>query len=155
MHIRSARIANEEASMSGECTPVNPSSSSQSTQRSHRTLLTLSQVIDNLVQSARQQRTQLRREVSIDLLRRAILRPTSTPLPAISVIVAEGSLSEPQSTFADTVESLSQSAIRMGSSSVSNTTSLNRSAAAGSPNQPRTSSATTAVTAPTRRTDMR
>jgi len=59
MHIRSARIANEEASMSGERTPANPSSSSQSTQRDHRTPLSLTQAIDNLVRCARQQRAQL------------------------------------------------------------------------------------------------
>jgi len=110
MHIRSARIASEEINMSSGRTPINPSPSSfQSTQHDHRTLLTLSQAIDNLVRSARQQRAQLRQEVSIDSLQRAILHPTSTPLPAISVIVAEGSLVEPQSTFVDTVKSLSQS----------------------------------------------
>ena len=112
MHIRSARIANKEVNMSGECTPANPSSSSsQSTQHDPSIELPLNQAIDNLVRSVRWQRDQLRREVSIDSLRRAILRPISTPLPAISVIVTEGSLSEPQSTFVDTVESLSQSAI--------------------------------------------
>src|SRR6266850_8262233 len=57
MHIRSARIASEEINMSSGCTPIDPSpSSSQSTQCDHRTLLTLSQAIDNLVRSARQQR---------------------------------------------------------------------------------------------------
>src|SRR6267142_1710382 len=68
-HIRSARIGNEEINMSGGHTPANPSSpSSQSTQRDHSALLTLTQVIDNLVQRARQLRAQLRQEVSIDLL---------------------------------------------------------------------------------------
>src|SRR5882672_9920837 len=156
MLIRSARIANEEASMSDERTPANPPSpSSTSTQRTRETPLTLSQAVNQLVDSARRQRAQLRREVSIDSLRRAILRPTSTPLPAISVIVAEGSPPEPQSTFADAVESLSRSTILTGSSSALNTTSPNRSIAAGSTSQPRTSSATSAATVPTRRTDTR
>src|SRR6267142_1935317 len=124
MHIKSARIADEGVNMSSERMPPNPSLPSSSTPRDSRPSLTLSQAINNLVQSARQQRTQLQREVSIDSLWRAILRPTSTPLPAISVIVAEGSLPEPQSTFADAAKSLSQSMTQTGSSLASNTTSL-------------------------------
>src|SRR5882672_7872473 len=156
MHIRSAKIANEEVNMSGGHTPPNPTSpSSSSAWHTRETPLTLSQAINQLVDSARRQRAQLRREVSIDLLRRAILRPTSTPLPAISVIVAEGSLPEPQSTFADAVESLSRSTTLTGSSSALNTTSPNRSAAAESTSQTRISSATSAATVPTRRTDTR
>src|SRR6267142_917647 len=156
MHIRSARIVNEEINMSGGCTPANPSpSSSQSTQCDHRVPLTLSQAIDNLIQSARQQQDQLRQEVSIDSLWRAILCPMSTPLPAISVIVAEGSLVEPQSTFADTVESLSQSMTQTGSSLASNTISLGRSIAAENTNQPWIPSASSVASASTRRTNMR
>src|SRR6267142_2586145 len=156
MHIRSARIAKEEANMSGEHTPPNPTSPSSSSSRHTReTPLTLSQAINQLFDSARRQRAQLRREVSIDSLWRAILRPTSTPLPAISVIVVEGSLPEPQSTFADAVESLSRSTTLTGSSSALNTTSPNRPTDAGSTNQPRISSVTTAATVPTRRTDTR
>jgi len=156
MHIRSARIVNEGPNMSSGHTPTNPSpSSSQSTQRDHRAPLTLSQAIDNLVRSARQQRDQLQQEVSIDSLWRAILRPTSTPLPAISVIVTEGSLVEPQSTFADTVKSLSQSTTQMGSSLASNTTSLGRTIAAESTNQPWIPSASSVASASTRRTNTR
>src|SRR6267142_261637 len=156
MHIRSARTASGKDNMSSGCTPPNPSlPPSSSTQHNHGAPLTLSQAINNLVQSARHQRTQLRREVSIDSLRRAILRPTSTPLPAISVIVAEGSLPEPQSTFVDAVESLSRSAIQTGSSSALNTTSPDRSTTAGSTSQPQTSSVTSVATVPTRRTDTR
>ena len=60
MHIRSAKIASEEVNMSGGRTPPNPSlPSSSSTQRDHGTPLTLSQAINNLVNSARQQRAQL------------------------------------------------------------------------------------------------
>jgi len=60
MHIRSARVADERASMSGECTPVNPSPSpSQSPWNNDGTLLPLCQVIDNLILSARQQRCHL------------------------------------------------------------------------------------------------
>jgi len=69
MHIRSARIVNEGPSMSGECTPANPSpSSSQSIQRDHKEPLTLTQAINNLIQGARQQRCHLRQEVSTDSL---------------------------------------------------------------------------------------
>src|SRR6266850_4551739 len=65
MHIRTARIANEGINMSGGCTPVNPSSPpSQPSQDNNRTPLSLHQVIDNLIQSAREQRHQLRQEVS-------------------------------------------------------------------------------------------
>src|SRR6266850_2170542 len=156
MHIRSTKIANEEDDMSGGHTPPNPTSpSSSSTQHNREAPLTLSQAIKQLVHSARQQRAQLWREVSIDSLRRAILHPTSTPLPAISVIVTEGSLPEPQNTFADAVESLSRSTIQTGSSSALNTTPPNRSTAAGSTSQPWTSSATSAATVPSRRTDTR
>src|SRR6266850_7349099 len=156
MHIRSARIANEGVNMSSERTPANPSSSSsQSTQRDPRIELPLNQAIDNLVRSVRWQRDQLRREVSIDSLRQAILRPISTPLPAISVIVTEGSLPEPQSTFADIVESLSQSMIPTGSSLVSDTTSQNRPTTVENNNQPWTSSATSVASVPTRRTNTR
>src|SRR6266850_2608112 len=156
MHIRSARIANEGVNMSSERTPANPSSSSsQSTQRDPRIELPLNQAIDNLVRSVRWQRDQLRREVSIDSLRQAILRPISTPLPVISVIVAEGSLPELQSTFVDVVESLSQSVIPTGSSLASDTTFQSRPTAIGNTNQPRTSSATSVASAPTRRTNMR
>src|SRR6266850_5763038 len=156
MHIRSARIANEGVNMSGERTPANPSSSSsQSTQCNPRIELPLNQAIDNLVRSIRRQRDQLQQEVSIDSLRRAILHPISTPLPAISVIVAEGSLPEPQSTFADIVESLSQSMIPTESSLASDTTSQNRPTAIGNTNQPRTSSATSVASALTRRTNTR
>jgi len=101
MHIRSARIANEGVNMSGGRTPVNPSSlPSQSSQDNDRTPLTLRQAIDNLIQSARQQRRELQQEVSLDSLWRTIHRSTHTPVPAVSVTVAEGSLVEPQSTFA-------------------------------------------------------
>src|SRR6267142_441413 len=156
MHIRSTRIANEEVNMSGERTPANPSSSSsQSTQRNPRIELPLNQAIDNLVQSVRQQRDQLRQEVSIGSVWRAILHPISTPLPAISVIVAEGSLPEPQNTFADIVKSLSQSEIPTRRSLPSDTTSQNRPTAAGNSNQPRTSYATSVASRPTRRIDMR
>src|SRR6266850_7932093 len=60
-----------------------------------------------------------------------------------------------ESTFADAVESLSRSAIQTGSSSALNTTSPDRTTAAGSTSQQRISSATSAVTVPTRRTDTR
>jgi len=156
MHIRGARIANEEVNMSGERTPANPSSSSsQSTQRDPHIELPLNQAIDNLVRSVRQQRDQLRQEVSIDSLRRAILCPISTPLPAISVIVAEGSLPEPQSTFVDIVESLSQSVIPTGSLLASDTMFQNRPTAIENNNQPQTSSATSVASVPTRRTNTR
>ena len=60
MHIRSARIADEGASMSGKHPPVNPSTSpSQSPRNNNRTPLTLRQAIDNLILSARQQRCHL------------------------------------------------------------------------------------------------
>src|SRR6266850_6822577 len=138
MHIRSTRIVNEEINMSGGRTPANPSSSpSQSTQRDPRIELPLNQAIDNLVQSVRWQRDQLQREVSIDSLWRAILCPISTPLPVISVIVAEGSLPELQSTFVDVVESLSQSVIPTGSSLASDTTSQSRPTTVENNNQPR------------------
>jgi len=69
MLIRSARIANEGPSMSGECTPANPSpSSSQSIQRDHEEPLTFTQAIDNLIQGARQRRHHLQQEVSTDSL---------------------------------------------------------------------------------------
>src|SRR6267142_674864 len=156
MYIRSARTMNKGSSMSGGCTPVNPSpSSSQSIQCDHEESLTLTQAINNLIQGARQRRHRLQQEVSTDLLRQAILCPMSTPLPTISVIVAEGLLVEPQSTFADTVESLSPSATQMGSSLVSDTTSLNRTATSGSTNQSRTPFASTAASTSIRRTDVR
>src|SRR6267142_2275134 len=156
MYIRSARTTNEGPSMSGERIPANPSSSfSQSIQSDDKEPLTLTQAIDNLIQSARQRRRHLRPEVSTDSLRQTILRLSSTPLPAISVIVIEGLLVEPQSTFADAVKSLSQSATQTGSSLASNTTSLGRTTAAESTNQPWISSALSVASVPTRRTNTR
>ena len=156
MHIRSARIANEGVSISGEHTPVNPSLPlSQSPRNNSGTPLSLHQAINNLILSARQQRHCLQQEVSIDSLQRAILHPTSTPVPVISVIVAEGSLVEPQSTFADAVKSLSPSAMQTGSSSALNTISQSRAATSESTNQPQPPSASTAATTPIRRTDAR
>jgi len=62
-YIRSARTVNKGPNMSGGHTPANPSpSSSQSTQGDHRAPLTLSQAVNNLVQSARQQRRRLQQE---------------------------------------------------------------------------------------------
>src|SRR6267142_6689555 len=119
------------------------------------TPLTLCQVINNLILSARQQRHHLRQEVSIDSLWRAILCPTSTPVPVVSVIVTEGSLVEPQSTFADIVKSLSPSTMQTGSFSALNTTSQGRAATSESTNQPWLPFASTAATMPIRRTDAR
>ena len=142
--------------MSGGRTPVNPSSlPSQSSRDNDRTPLSLHQVIDNLIQSARQQRRELRQEVSLDLLWRAIHHSTHTPVPVVSVTVAEGSLVEPQSTFADTVKSSSPSVTQTGSSSALNTMSQGRAAISGSTNQPQPHSASTAATTPIRRTDAR
>ena len=156
MHIRAARIADERASMSGECIPANPSPSpSQSSQNNDGTPLPLCQAIENLIQSARQQRCRLGQEVSIDSLWRAILHPTSAPLPAISVVVIEGSLVEPQNTFVDVVGLLSPSATQTGSSLASGTTSLGRAAASESTNQPWIPSASSAASMPIRRTDAR
>ena|SRR6267142_6191313 len=106
MHIRSVRIANKKTSMSGDHNPANPPTSPPHSPQNNKRPSMIQQAVDSLIQS--HQRCQ-RPEVSLETLRRLAFQPTSAPLPAISAIVAEGSLIEPQSTFADAVGSLSPS----------------------------------------------
>ena len=156
MLIRSARIANQEPSMSGDGTPDHTSPSSPPhAQNNKRPVVPLSHAISDLIQSSRQQRLHLQPEVSTDLLQRTLLHPITTPVPAISVIIAEGLLTEPQSTFADVVGSLSPSAMLRRSSLVSNITSPDRPSVTEGSSQPQSSSALTAASASRRRTDKR